>query len=296
MQFKSIQAQGFKTLKFSLLGFLILLLLSNQAFAHSENCFFPTMAIDEPTVGDELDLVFATTKNRDEDGETTHSHGFIMEVSKVIFPYFGVSVGTNYQRARLQDRLNSGFDNIEFGAKYEFYTDYEQNFLLSAGLAVELGGTGRSQIGAHSNTEIAPVLYFGKGMANLGEEYKYIRPIVVAGLISPSFCTGARKFEDVELGLSLQYHLRNLCLYNDSACDYKFLNYLIPIVEFPLSIGTIGKTRGRVIGTVNPGFLFAGHYVQLGLEATIPINKRSGSHVGAMFQLHLFLDNMFHCL
>ena len=280
-----------KLIKLSLLA-LILSFLPTYAFAHGDNCFVPTMAIDEPTVGDELDMFFASTKNREEEGDTTHSQGFGMEISKVIFPHFGVSVGTNYKRLRLADSFNSGFDNVEVGAKYEFYTDHDQNFLLSAGLIAEIGGTGRHQIGAHSHTAIAPVLYFGKGMANLSEDYKYIRPLVFTGMLSPSYCTGARKFENIELGLTVQYHLRNL---DHDAAYYEFWNYVIPLVELPLKMGTAHECRGKIVGTVNPGVLLSGKYMQVGLEATIPINKRSGSHVGALVQLHFFLDNMFNC-
>lgn len=279
-------------------GSILLILLSflpTYAFAHGENCFVPTMAIDEPTVGDELDIVFSTLKNREEDG-TSHSQGFGMEVSKVIFPHFGISVGTNYKRLRLVDSFNTGFDNVEIGAKYEFYTDHDRNFLLSAGLIAEIGGTGRREIGAHSHTEIAPILYFGKGMADLSDEYQYIRPIVITGLLSPSYCTGARKFENIELGLSFQYHLRNLNHDCHNFFHYDFLNYVIPLVEFPLEMGITGECRGKVLGTVNPGVLFSGHYMQLGFEAMIPVNKRSGSHVGALIQVHFFLDNMFNSL
>jgi len=33
--------------------------------------------------------------------------------------------------------------------------------------------------------------------------------------------------------------------------------------------------------------------VQLGLEAIVPLNRRSGSGVGAVVQLHFFLDDLF---
>jgi hypothetical protein len=49
----------------------------------------------------------------------------------------------------------------------------------------------------------------------------------------------------------------------------------------------------RTTGTVNPGVLWAGRYVQLGLEAVVPLNNRSGQGVGARAQLHFFLDDLF---
>ena len=46
-------------------------------------------------------------------------------------------------------------------------------------------------------------------------------------------------------------------------------------------------------GTVNPGVIWVGSYFQVGLEAMIPINRESGSGVGVIGQLHLYLDDMF---
>ena len=46
-------------------------------------------------------------------------------------------------------------------------------------------------------------------------------------------------------------------------------------------------------GTVNPGVIWAGRYTQLGVEAVIPVNNRSGNRVGWIAQLHFFLDDLF---
>jgi hypothetical protein len=36
-----------------------------------------------------------------------------------------------------------------------------------------------------------------------------------------------------------------------------------------------------------------GNDIQLGFEATIPVNHASGDKVGGIFQLHFYLDNIF---
>ncbi|HUO65292.1 MAG TPA: hypothetical protein VMT97_16375 [Terriglobales bacterium] len=46
-------------------------------------------------------------------------------------------------------------------------------------------------------------------------------------------------------------------------------------------------------GTVNPGIIWAGKYFQIGLEAVVPINERTGKNVGIRGQLHFFLDDLF---
>ena len=53
-------------------------------------------------------------------------------------------------------------------------------------------------------------------------------------------------------------------------------------------------TSGTVTtGTINPGVIWVGNYFQVGVEAMIPINRQSGTGVGAIAQLHLFLDDIF---
>ncbi len=39
--------------------------------------------------------------------------------------------------------------------------------------------------------------------------------------------------------------------------------------------------------------IWIGSYFQVGLEAQIPVNRASGTGVGVLGQLHLYLDDMF---
>jgi hypothetical protein len=50
---------------------------------------------------------------------------------------------------------------------------------------------------------------------------------------------------------------------------------------------------GPRIGTINPGVIWVGTYFQVGAEAVIPVNLASGTGVGFLGQLHLYLDDMF---
>jgi hypothetical protein len=45
-------------------------------------------------------------------------------------------------------------------------------------------------------------------------------------------------------------------------------------------------------GSINPGILWTGRMIQLGAEALIPINRASGANIGALVQLHLYLDDL----
>ncbi|MGN8612580.1 UNVERIFIED_CONTAM: hypothetical protein LJA04_09260, partial [Campylobacter jejuni] len=50
---------------------------------------------------------------------------------------------------------------------------------------------------------------------------------------------------------------------------------------------------GKTTGTVNPGVIWAGKYFQIGLEAIVPVNERTGKNVGFRGVLHFFLDDIF---
>jgi hypothetical protein len=44
---------------------------------------------------------------------------------------------------------------------------------------------------------------------------------------------------------------------------------------------------------VNPGLIWFGNVVQLGLAAQIPINDRTGNDLGVLALVHFFVDDLF---
>ena len=72
-----------------------------------------------------------------------------------------------------------------------------------------------------------------------------------------------------------------------------FVTGLTPLVEFAASTPVANGRGARTTGTVNPGVIWSGRRVQLGLEAQVPINRDSGKSVGVLFQVHWFLDDLF---
>jgi hypothetical protein len=100
-------------------------------------------------------------------------------------------------------------------------------------------------------------------------------------------------------GLTFQYNLQYLQSYvRDIGLPAPF-NRMIPIVELPMQTSVQGASR--TTGTVNPGIIWFGRYIQLGLEAVIPIHgntidlesePRQGS-VGLLGQVHFYLDDIW---
>ena len=73
-----------------------------------------------------------------------------------------------------------------------------------------------------------------------------------------------------------------------------FVNHLIPLVEATLQTPVSNTfTSGTLTtGTINPGVIWVGNTFQIGVEALIPINRQSGTNVGVIAQLHLYLDDI----
>ena len=68
---------------------------------------------------------------------------------------------------------------------------------------------------------------------------------------------------------------------------------LIPLVEFAFETPLNRGQEGQTTGTINPGVIWSGKYFQVGAEAVIPINSRTGGNVGFIAQLHFYLDDLF---
>ena len=65
------------------------------------------------------------------------------------------------------------------------------------------------------------------------------------------------------------------------------------LVEFALESPLNRGAEGQTTGTINPGIIWAGKYFQVGVEAVVPINERTGNNVGVIAQLHFFVDDLF---
>jgi hypothetical protein len=96
----------------------------------------------------------------------------------------------------------------------------------------------------------------------------------------------------LKLGFAIEYSLPYLQSFVKDVGLREPFNRLIPLVEFdlqkPIDRGATGFT-----GTVNPGVIWAGRYMQFALEAIVPVNSRTGGRTGVLFQVHFFLDDIF---
>lgn len=306
-------------LRAALPGFAIALIPLSQSLAHEivGNRFFPaTLGIDDPGVNDELSFPTVSTFKTGDD-PSFKQRDFSAEFSKRITEAFAISVGSTYSHLSAPGGLTgmgaSGFQNLETTFKYRVFKDPVHEFVMSVGLNVEWGRTGAQGVGAEQFNTYTPTLYFGKGFGDLPDTLSWVRPIAVTGQIGYSIPgrrststfgidpdTGEQTIDTefnprvLAWGGSVQYSMPYL---KTAVIDLglpDFINRFIPLVEATLQtpVGNTLTSGTVTTGTINPGFIWVGNTFQVGVEALIPINRQSGTGVGAIAQLHFYLDDI----
>jgi hypothetical protein len=299
-------------------GLAIALIPISQSMAHEivGNRFFPaTLTIDDPGVNDELSLPTVDNFNTG-DIPPVRQRDISAEFSKRITEDFAISFGSTYTFLGPMDPTAAGangFQNLDTTFKYRVFKNAEHEFVMSVGLSVEWGGTGAANAGAEAFNTYVPNVYFGKGLGDLPDTLSWIRPVAITGQVG--YAIPERNFTtifgidpdtgnqtvDTEFhprvlnwGVTIQYSMPYL---KSAVVDLglpEFINHLIPLVEANLQTPVANTlTSGTTTtGTINPGVIWVGNTFQVGVEALIPINRQSGSNVGVIAQLHLYLDDI----
>lgn len=271
---------------------LAILLMPIPSWAHgfAGKRFFPTtLSVDDPFISDELSFLFNYI--HDPEGKTTK---FSFDYSKRIFPHFGIGIGDSFWFVKPDgEKTQHGFGNLEVGAKYQFLTNDPHETILSVGLSAEIGDTGNASVGADEFTTISPALFFGKGFGDLPDSVKYLRPIAITGIIGPNFPTSSDSPDTLSYGFTIQYNLQYLQSFVKDIGLTAPLNRMILLVEFPFETDLNRGSGGNTTGFVNPCVIWFGKYIQLGIEAQIPVNDRTGDHVGVLALVHFFIDDLF---
>ena len=299
-------------------GLAIALIPLSPGVAHEivGNRFFPaTLGIDDPGVNDELSLP-TVDSFKTGDVPAVRQRDVSAEFSKRITEDFAVSFGSTYTFLGPIDPTAAGangFQNLDTTFKYRVFRNPEHEFVMSVGLSVEWGGTGADNVGAEAFNHYTPNLYFGKGLGDLPDALSWIRPAAITGQVGYSIPgrnvttilgvdpdsgnpTVDTQFHPRVLnwGGTIQYSMPYL---KSAVVDLglpDFVNHLIPLVEANLQtpVGNTLTSGTMTTGTINPGVIWVGNTFQVGVEALIPINRQSGTNIGVIAQLHLYLDDI----
>jgi hypothetical protein len=289
-------------------GLALVLAPTGQAAAH---CFvgarfFPaTLVTDDPCVADEMSLPTVQFSSANPSGR---ENDVGVDFAKRITENFGITVGTTWTFVRppandaTLGTSASGFQNLDTAFQYQVLKDAQHEFALLAGLVVEWGSTGAAGVGAPPWSTLQPTVYFGKGFGDLPDNLGLIRAFAITGQVGYQVPTTSFDLtnqvpisQNLAYGASLQFSFPYL---KSNVIDLElpnFINHLIPIVEAQF-LSPVANNDGNpwiTTGTVNPGVIWVGDYFQVGVEAIIPINRASGTNIGAIAQLHFYLDDIF---
>ncbi len=275
---------------------------SAQAHGVIGRRFIPsTLAVDDPFPSDEVDLFTFNRAPQDKEGRQT-SFGF--EFGKRLTPDFAIGIGWEYRLFEPRDsdeRKTSGAGNPEFSLKYSFFKIPEHETIVSAGLGIEAGGVGPNRV-AERVTTISPTVLFAKGLGDLPDSLTYLKPFSLTGSLAVSNpanrTTGSGDDKEhnpttLNYGVAVVYSIPYLQSFvKDVGLDAPF-DRTFPLVEVNFSTNVSKPDKGETTAFANPGLLWVGRYVQLGVEAQLPMNNASGKNAGVRALVHVFIDDIW---
>jgi hypothetical protein len=289
---------------------LLALAASSEAVAHGivGSRFFPsTFAIIDPFPSDFLNFPGFLVLPESAAAPPTRELDFPVTWSKRITSDWSVTFNETYRILNQPTMgLRTGFNNLLIGTKYQIYTNAEHEFFFSVGGTALVGGTGSRRVGATSFSTLTPTVYAAKGFGDLPDSLAWLRPVGITAAVgvavptrsatvsTTTLPTGATAIAEtinptiLQWGFALEYSL-----VTPGRPENNGWGGLVPLVEFALQTPLNGPNSGETTGTINPGIVWVDRYLEVGLEAVIPVNARSGRDIGFRAQMHLFFDDIF---
>ena len=273
--------------------FVRALIANAQAHAIAGMRVFPgTLTFSDPGVTDEFDLDYGRAAlSGTPGGPAPYTSITSATESKTIVKGLALSIGGSYQATTGQG-APAGYGNALVGLSGLLWKSDSEETLITGALNESLNDTGSPGVGEPYSV-FSPTLLFGRGLGDLPSAIKLLRPFAVTGMVAANIPSAAYVPRSVDWGLSVQYSLPYLQSYVRDIGLHAPFNNLVPLVEFPMQTYTSGPYAGQTIGTIDPGLIWIGHYGQVGIEATLPINRASGRGIGVIVGVGFYLDDIF---
>lgn len=222
--------------------------------------------------------------------DPTRQSLFSATYSKSITEQLGIQLSDGFAR---EDRLGAssltGAQNLDVLLQYEQIHDPSHEFILSFQIEQNVGRTGDKSLKTYQQSFTQPGITFAKGLGDLPNDYKYLRPLAITGFTGYQIGEGGPN--QVTVGAGVQYSIPYLVSKVTSVDLPRLLRGMTPMIEM-LYVTPSGPGRGS--GTtleVAPGVSYsesAGW--ELAIEAQIPTNRATGSGLGVIAQMVIQLD------
>jgi hypothetical protein len=287
--------------------------LTGHAYAHGfagDHMFISTLLIDDPNVADEASLpTFQFLPSQADGGGTSYNYNVGFEFDKRITENFGFSIENGYTwLTQPGAKTANGWDNIVVTLKYKPYVSAEHEFMLSVGVQREFArsganGSNGAALGNDDSGSTGPTVYFGKGFGDL--PIGVLRPLALTGELTYTIADKGLKVDSAgnalnngnsnawSGGLSLQYSMRYL---SAQVKDYglpDFVNKLTPVAELSWSSSASRPNQTQTQYLWGLGVNYTDTNYGVSVEALVPGNSATGSHLGVIAQFHLYFDDLF---
>jgi hypothetical protein len=287
--------------------------LTTHAYAHGfagDHMFISTLLIDDPNVADEASLpTFQFLPSPADGGGTSYSYGLSFEFDKRITENFGFSIESGYNwLTQPGAKTANGWNNLAITLKYKPYVSAAHEFMFSVGVERDLArtganGTNGAALDNDDSSSTTPTIFFGKGFGDI--PVPWLRPLALTGQLGYTIADKKLKVDSDGTpinnglsngwsgGLSLQYSMRYL---SSQVKDYglpDFVNKLTPVVELAWSSSASRPSQDTTQYLWGVGVNYTATSWAVGVEALVPGNRNSGSHLGAIAQFHLYFDDLF---
>ena len=235
------------------------------------------------------------------------------EFDKRITENFGFAINGGYQWLTQPGmKTANGWMNFSGTLKYKPYVNAEHEFMMSVGVVRNFARTGATgsngaTLGNDDSSSTRPTFYFGKGFGDL--PIGWARAFAITGELSYQIADKKLKVTGTDPdsgdplfnngtwnqwagGLSLQYSIRYL---QSQVKDFglpEFVNRLTPLVEVAWSSPASRPNQGNTQYLIAPGINYTAETYAVTVEALIPGNKQTGSHLGVIAQFHLYFDDL----
>ncbi|MDR3537350.1 MAG: hypothetical protein P4L71_12705 [Acetobacteraceae bacterium] len=289
-------------------------LMTHPGYAHGvagAHMFVSTLIIDDPNVADEASVpTFSYLPQPNGDSGISALSTLNFEFDKRITENFGFALNDGYQWLRQPgNKTANGWQNLSLALKYKAYVNDPHEFMLSVGVERDFARTGANGsngavLDNDDSGSTTPLIYFGKGLGDL--PIGWLRALAVTGefgyqiadtklKVQPAAASGFNNGTSNAWtgGLSVQYSIRYLQSQVKDLGLPAFINRLTPLVEVAWSSPASKPNNGSTQYLIGAGVNYTAQTYAVSVEALVPGNRQTGSHMGVIAQFHLYFDDLF---